>query len=426
METGRLTASVRGRRLLFVTTEPLPPPYHSLRELYGRILPSQGIKVGWVGTASPGLLHVPDDWSPPGQTWRLPSQRGVGGMAMFGGHVARSRQTAALRRSVAHGDWDIVQVRDDPWLGRLFADASKASGTPFIYQLSHLKEEETLLHARRGWYGNRATNSIKALVALALRHQVLQRASLTMTISDAMAAYIARGGLLRLSRPTGAIDVLPEGAPTHLTELTIDRAVARRRLGLGDGPVLIYLGTLARIRELDILFPVVRILRRQYPTLTLLMVGEGNIVGDRQFLEMRARAEQVIENVRFIGAVPLDATPDFIAAADVGLSPLPPNMVLWHNSPIKLFEYLAMGVPVVGSAIPEQETVLAESGAGFAVDHTVDAFVTAINDILSHPAEARRRGAAGRSYIRSHRTFDVLAGRLTRAIDRLVPTSAHV
>ena len=345
---------------------------------------------------------------------------------MFGGHLSRYHQTAALRRAVARGDWDVVQVRDDPWLGCLFADACAVSSTPFIFQLSHLKEEETLLHARRGLYGSRATNLVKALVALALRHQVLRRASLTLAISDAMSAYIARGGLLRLSRPAGPIVVLPEGAPAHLTTLRVDRAGARRRLGLGDGPVLIYLGTLARIRELDILFPVLRILRRQYPTLTLLMVGEGNIAGDREFLEQRARAEQVDGNVRFIGAVPLDATPDFIAAADVGLSPLPPNMVLWHNSPIKLFEYLAMGIPVVGSAIPEQETVLAESGAGFAVDHTVEAFVTAINDILSHPAEAGRRGAAGRAYIRAYRTFDVLADRLTGAIDRLVPTPASV
>ena len=249
METRHTRVSGLPRRLLLVTTEPLPPPYHSLREIYGRILPSRGISVDWVGTASPGLLHVPDDWSSPGQTWRLPSQRGTGGLAMIGGHIARSRQTAALRRRVARGDWDVVQVRDDPLLGRLFADACKANGTPFIFQLSHLKEEETLLHARRGLYGNRATNLIKALVALALRHQVLQLADLTLTISDAMSAYVARGGLLRLSRPTAAIDVLPEGAPARMTHLTIDRTLARRRLGLGDGPVLIYCGTLARIRE---------------------------------------------------------------------------------------------------------------------------------------------------------------------------------
>jgi glycosyltransferase involved in cell wall biosynthesis len=58
-------------------------------------------------------------------------------------------------------------------------------------------------------------------------------------------------------------------------------------------------------------------------------------------------------NVHYIGAFPLAAVPGIIASCDVGLVPYCLSAFTMASSPIKTFEYLAMGKPVVSTAAPE-------------------------------------------------------------------------
>src|SRR5262249_36571768 len=160
---------------------------------------------------------------------------------------------------VKAGRWDLVQVRDDPWLGLLFGRACRVSRTPFVFQLSHLKEEEVLLHAARGLYGGRASNLIKGLVALALRRAVLRRGDLVLAISDAMAAYLSGRPTWPWAVSPGRVRVLPEGVPSCLLSSTLDRGAARQSLGLPDAPTIVYVGTLNRVRGLELLFPMLRL-----------------------------------------------------------------------------------------------------------------------------------------------------------------------
>lgn len=409
------------RRLLLVTSETFPPIYPSIREIYGRLLPERGYDVGTVFADSTSPGQNPAAWPGRAPLARIASTSGALGPSLVTRQIRRRSQLRALRASVGRREWDLVQVRDDPWLGGLFAAACHRSKTPFVFQLSHLKEEELQLQARLGVYGPPMLNRFKAAIALRLRARVVEGAQLVLAVSDEMRSY------LQAKDVRTRIEVLPEGAPSRLLDHVPDASL-RRRLGLGDGPLIVYVGTLSQTRRVGFLIEVLKKVRIRHPAARLLVVGHSLRAQDRSALGSQIHGANLGEAIVVAGPVDAAQVPDYIALAQVGVSPLPADLVFRMNSPVKLFEYMALAVPVVASDTPEQRAVIEASGGGFAVSHSVDAFAAAIDNLLDSPAAAAARGRAGRNYVRHERTFDVLTPRLAGYYDALLdraPASAN-
>ncbi|HOX26714.1 MAG TPA: glycosyltransferase [Candidatus Krumholzibacteria bacterium] len=107
--------------------------------------------------------------------------------------------------------------------------------------------------------------------------------------------------------------------------------------------------------------------------------------------------------IQLVHRIPRDAVWRELAAAEVGLSVIPPLPEFREASPTKLAEYLGAGLAVVASrGIPAQEDLVADSGAGLMVDWDADAIAGALARIAAdRDALARRREAA----IRHARTY---------------------
>jgi glycosyltransferase involved in cell wall biosynthesis len=69
--------------------------------------------------------------------------------------------------------------------------------------------------------------------------------------------------------------------------------------------------------------------------------------------ESRLRA---FPNVHLLGGRPVDDLPAYLGALDVGLIPYKLNELTKNIFPLKLYEYLASGLPVVAAALPELES----------------------------------------------------------------------
>ena len=61
----------------------------------------------------------------------------------------------------------------------------------------------------------------------------------------------------------------------------------------------------------------------------------------------------VASNIHFLGAKPLDLLPSYLSFFDVAIIPFTHCPVAFHSNPIKAYDYLAMGLPVVSSPIQE-------------------------------------------------------------------------
>jgi glycosyltransferase involved in cell wall biosynthesis len=126
-------------------------------------------------------------------------------------------------------------------------------------------------------------------------------------------------------------------------------------------PRLAYVGAINDKVDTELLLRVAD----AYPACTLVLVGPETAQRAESRADLEALRRQ--KNVRIVGRVDVAEVPRFIKACDVGLLPYRQNAWTRHIHPLKLYEYLACGLPVVATDIPslrdEQEHVRICDGA---------------------------------------------------------------
>jgi glycosyltransferase involved in cell wall biosynthesis len=120
------------------------------------------------------------------------------------------------------------------------------------------------------------------------------------------------------------------------------------------------------------------------PEARLLLVGDGPARAD---LEQLARELQLGERVRFTGVVDRDEVPNYVAAFDIALQPA----VVAYASPLKLFEYLALGKAVVAPNQPNIEEVLTHDVNALLFDPRIEGALQHSLGRLSFDAQLRER-----------------------------------
>jgi glycosyltransferase involved in cell wall biosynthesis len=130
-------------------------------------------------------------------------------------------------------------------------------------------------------------------------------------------------------------------------------------------------------------------LMEQLPECHLVFLGDGVLQGE---LEVAARFSGVAERVSFIPAVPSGELPSWTTSADLGMCLIEDFGQSYYLSlPNKLFEYLAAGIPVVGSDFPEIGPLLRETAAGIAVNPAdTDMVLRAIRTLLNDDGRYER------------------------------------
>jgi glycosyltransferase involved in cell wall biosynthesis len=174
------------------------------------------------------------------------------------------------------------------------------------------------------------------------------------------------------------------------------------------------------MRHLDILIHAFSKVKNSRKDVKLLMVGDGN---DKSNLERLAGELGSKDNVVFTGQIYSHEIPNFIAAANIGVSPVPPLFFYKLSSPIKMFEYMALGKPVVANdEIPEQEEVIQESGGGVIVKFEAKSFADGIIELLNDPERAREMGKQGQEWVVKNRSYNILARKLERKYFEVLKT----
>ncbi len=127
-------------------------------------------------------------------------------------------------------------------------------------------------------------------------------------------------------------------------------------------------------------------------------IGDGP---ERKAAELAARD---LPGITFTGALPHSALPAALAAADIGVAPFDPIKhaplrLGFYWSPLKVFEYMAVGLPVVAPSLPRLRRLVEDKVEGVLYDardpRGLDKAITQLADA----ATRRRMGAAARSRV---------------------------
>lgn len=141
-------------------------------------------------------------------------------------------------------------------------------------------------------------------------------------------------------------------------------------------------------------------------------------------LQTLAEELGLAEQVTFHGPVPPQRIPDVLTGLDAAVAPYPaPESAEGHYfSPLKVYEYLAAGVPTVASAVGELPALLEQGRCGMLVPPgDVDALAAALRRLAADPALRERLGAAGRAAVVEGHTWRHRWRRLQERLQEVVP-----
>ena len=231
-------------------------------------------------------------------------------------------------------------------------------------------------------------NDLGRGVLNAMERWLLRRSTLVVTsagLAERVRGIIPRTPVREWHYPSAPADSSPEAVLS-----------LRTRLGLsGPGPVVLYSGTFEAYQGLPELIAAIPTVRAQVPGATFVFVGADPANG----LVAHAGAEPLVESgvLRIVDRQPRAEMAAYLALADVLVSP----RAYGGNLPLKIFDYLAAGRPIVATDIPTHRTVLTEDRAVLVAPRT-DALARGILTVLGDPGLARRLAAAGRRYADAH------------------------
>ncbi len=156
---------------------------------------------------------------------------------------------------------------------------------------------------------------------------------------------------------TSKVIVNPNGADPKRFHPQIDADIIRKKYDLKKKFVVGFSGTFGYWHGVEVLAKAVKTLTKMIPEAVVMFIGDGEL---RPQIENIVKKDNVDKNVIITGFLPYDDVPFYLAACDVLVSPCVHSRdgSPFFNSPIKLFEYLAMGKPVVASDIGQQAEVI--------------------------------------------------------------------
>jgi glycosyltransferase involved in cell wall biosynthesis len=185
----------------------------------------------------------------------------------------------------------------------------------------------------------------------------------------------------------------PASVVTNGVAVAVDpqaRSRARAELGLDDDdPLVIHVGNIRPGKGHDVLVDAAALLRERGIGVTVVSIGVEKKAGDLQRLQAKVTEAGLDGGMRFLGRRP-DAL-SFIAAADVYVNPAE-----IEGLPVTILEAMALGRPVVATAVGGVSAVVRDGITGLTVEPgRPDRLADAVARLLERPADAHRMAEAG-------------------------------
>jgi glycosyltransferase involved in cell wall biosynthesis len=309
------------------------------------------------------------------------------------------RYLAAARRRMAEVAPDLLYQRFDPanWAGVALA---RERGIPLVLEFN----------GSEVWIADHWDRPFRHRdLFVAAEDANLRHADLIVVVSE-----VLRQGLLERGCDEQRVIVRPNAVDTDRYRPDLDGRGVRRRLGLGDAPVVGFVGTFGMWHGAPVLARAALRVLRDRPAARFLFVGDGR---DRKECEdiLAERGDAV----RFTGLVPQEQGPEHLAAMDILAAPHVenPDGTRFFGSPTKLFEYMAMGRGIVASRLEQIGDILEDGKTALLVPPGDEAALArAIVRLVDDAALSLRLGTAARACALERHTW---TANVRGVVDRL-------
>jgi glycosyltransferase involved in cell wall biosynthesis len=327
---------------------------------------------------------------------RLPPGVGSGGVQRLLERVPAARPLADLARlaMARHGaakawaelggevDWVYERFATMQVLGRPFQRA----GIPWILETQGLFFYETRIErASVGW----------PALARRIETRAYRDCDVLIAISEPLKALLVE----RCGVDPAKILVVPNAVELDRFDPSLngrERFFAELTLG--------FVGGLIAWQGLDLLLEALATLRAEGIVIGLAVIGDGAMLAPWR---ERAAALGIADKVVFTGQVAGTEVGAMLARCDLGYSgPRVMAIGSMYHSPIKLYEYMAQGLPVLAASFDDARKLIAGRGTGFlfAPGDGADLRRT-LHDVHAHQAQLSQMGAAARALVAAEHSW---------------------
>lgn len=234
----------------------------------------------------------------------------------------------------------------------------------------------------------------------------LTRADAVVVVSAELAKHVRSLGV-----KANRIHIMPNGVNPELFRPSPVRAKDL------TPPTVGFVGGLRPWHGVEVLPELLARLQQRQPGTRLIIAGDGQLRGE---LELAFKKHKLTKLVTFTGALLHEEIPAVIRQFDVALAPYPKHSHDFYFSPLKLYEYMACGVPVVAAKLGQiAETVRhGKTGLLYPPGNRA-ALIANCERLLGDEALQRRLGASAAKLIHAKFTWDHNASRVVALAKKL-------
>lgn len=271
---------------------------------------------------------------------------------------------------------------------------ARALGVPHMVEVNAPLTREAARYRSLAW----------PRLARRIEKEVLGGADAVVAVSEPLADWLVESGVDR-----ARILIMPNGVDAEaMLAAEPLRHATRARLRLADRRVIGFVGSLRPWHGVADLIEAFAAVVAADPVACLLVVGDGparpELVARAEALGLGIGTEPG-DRIRLLGAVPHADVPALLAACDAAVAPYAADADDYF-SPLKLFEYLAAGLPTIASDIAPVRAIV-EDGRTARLYRAGDvpALAAAIAAVLADPRAARAMGTSGRDEVIARHTW---------------------
>jgi glycosyltransferase involved in cell wall biosynthesis len=246
--------------------------------------------------------------------------------------------------------------------------------------------------------------------------RIMRETDAVIVVSRRLQEFVATCGV-----PESHIHILPNAVDPQRFATADNGVAVRTQLQLNGKRVIGFVGSLKPWHGTETLCKAFHALHAAVPHTHLLLIGDGP---EREALWEYVISNNIKDAVTFTGNVSYNSIPNYISAMDITVAPYNPSENFYF-SPIKIFEYMIMGKPIIAGRIGQVEEFIIDGETGVLFEPgNIAQLTAALTQLTTDVQLCHGLGARAQAWVQQERTWDNNARRVIDIAQALARKSA--